>query len=374
MAVTVYPGNALAAAPEPTGASLAWTSQDEAVMRARLLLKDGEWTRAEAEVKASFDSPAQREMLEIIARLRREYSLSADDLAAKLQESLPGTSGPDIERWRAAGGVQWRMIDGKPAFFRREPANLFRFCDEPKQRLGTPIEPLDTGWSLGHHLQEILAEADRTGMEHVLPIQHRVTHTLTVPATAPGMKVGAVVRVWLPFPQEHDRQRGVRLIASSPQGAVVAPLDSPQRSIYFELSLKDPAKPLIFSETFEFTSLAFYPKLDDAAALPLPASFAGGNVGERAPHIVFTPSLRKAVAEAVGEATNPLARARLIYHWVADHIAYCAEEEYGVLPSLSEKALATRRGDCGVQSMLFIAMCRCAGIPARWRSGGFPAR
>ena len=195
MAVTVYPENALAAAPEPTGASLAFTSQEVPVMRARLLLKDGELTRAEAEVEASSESPAQREMVEIIVRLRREYAMSEDGLAAKLQEFLPGTSGTDIERWRAAGGVQWRLIDGKPAFFRREPANLFRFCDEAKRRRGAPIEPPDTGWSLGHHLQEILAEADRTGMEHVLPIQHRVTHTLTVPANAPGMKVGAVVRV-----------------------------------------------------------------------------------------------------------------------------------------------------------------------------------
>jgi transglutaminase-like putative cysteine protease len=84
---------------------------------------------------------------------------------------------------------------------------------------------------------------------------------------------------------------------------------------------------------------------------------------------VFSPELRKAVAEAVGDEVNPLARARRVFFWVDQHIAYNLEEEYCLIPSLSAKALASRRGDCGVQGMLFITMCRCAGIPARWQSG-----
>jgi len=36
---------------------------------------------------------------------------------------------------------------------------------------------------------------------------------------------------------------------------------------------------------------------------------------------------------------------------------------------VSEKAMATRKGDCGVQALLFIALCRASGVPARWQSG-----
>ncbi len=39
------------------------------------------------------------------------------------------------------------------------------------------------------------------------------------------------------------------------------------------------------------------------------------------------------------------------------------------MPSIVEKVLATRRGDCGVQTLLFITLCRAAGVPARWVSG-----
>ena len=32
--------------------------------------------------------------------------------------------------------------------------------------------------------------------------------------------------------------------------------------------------------------------------------------------------------------------------------------------------MATRlKGDCGVFALLFITLCRCAGVPARWQSG-----
>jgi transglutaminase-like putative cysteine protease len=45
--------------------------------------------------------------------------------------------------------------------------------------------------------------------------------------------------------------------------------------------------------------------------------------------------------------------------------------EYGLLRSLAAKGWETRVGDCGVLAALFVALCRAAGIPARWQSGWF---
>ena len=46
--------------------------------------------------------------------------------------------------------------------------------------------------------------------------------------------------------------------------------------------------------------------------------------------------------------------------------------EYFTLPdSIPDYYAAGLRGDCGVQALLFITLCRCAGIPARWQSGLF---
>jgi transglutaminase-like putative cysteine protease len=144
---------------------------------------------------------------------------------------------------------------------------------------------------------------------------------------------------------------------------------APQRTVYFEKTLDDPSKPSTFTIVFEYTAYAYYPKLDDAKAQPLPAYFPKVFLAERLPHISFTPALKAKVREIVGDETNPLARARKIFIFIDQHIAYNAEVEYCTVPSFSERALERGRGDCGIQATLFITMCRAAGIPARWQSG-----
>src|SRR5258706_395538 len=361
--------SAIANDAQPTGASLAWTSNDSTIVRARSLLADGKFTQAEAELELSsnVDPAARDEMLEIISRLRHEYPFSAAQMLQKLADPLPGTTAVDIERWRTDGGLQWRMIDGKPAFFRREPANLFRFCGEAAGKRKPAASNPNGNWTLADHLKKIIESAEKTSATQLLPIRHRVTFSLTIPAHAPGMKQGALVRAWLPFPQEHQRQTDIKLISASPKPVVTAP--ATQRTAYFEQRVIDPNNPLIFKEVFEFTSSAYYPALDDSSAKPLASTYAGDNLSERPPHIVFTPQLKSVVDQLIASDPNPLSKARKIFQWINQNIAYHAEEEYSVIPSFTAKALATRRGDCGIQSMLFISMCRYAGVPARWQSG-----
>ena len=90
---------------------------------------------------------------------------------------------------------------------------------------------------------------------------------------------------------------------------------------------------------------------------------------ERPPHIVFTKEVKRLAHEIVGDETNPLEKALLVFRWVSTNVPWCSEMEYSIIPNLSEKGLSARRGDCGVQGMVFITLCRAAGVPARWQSG-----
>jgi transglutaminase-like putative cysteine protease len=266
---------------------------------------------------------------------------------------------------------------------------ILRVCDEAKRRRDahkaatSPAEkqepsvvPLSKRRLLDH-LEEVIRTAKATGQAAVVPIRHRVQFKLTVLPDRPGAKEGSFVRCWLPFPQEYRQQDDVRLIRTDPEGAVVAPnvVDgkklggAPQRTVYLERRIEDPARPVVFEEEFEYVCRAYYPDLSDERARPLAADYDGGCLGERPPHIVFTPEVREAVREVVGDEKNPLARARRIFHFIDREIPWVPEQEYTIIPSFAVKALATRRGDCGIQSTLFITMCRAAGIPARWQSG-----
>ncbi len=358
------------------GASLAFTSNDPIVKQAVSLMNDGQFKEAQSLLASDdghADADVQRareETKEIIRRTRRDYSQDAPSLLKKVQKDVPDATAEDLERWRKAGAVQFRMVDGQIAYFRREPSNLFRFSDEAKQRREANQKKNDSpdAWKLTQHLANVVAEAEKSGKTEVLPIRHKMTYVVTIDADRPGAKRGSVVRAWLPFPQEYRQQKDVKLVSAS-EGAKVAPNGSPQRCVYFERTIEDPSKAIKFEEAFEFESYAYYPVLKDESAKPLAADWSGGCLAERPPHIVFSPELKKQVADIVGSETNPLVKVRKIYHWIDANIRYHAEQEYSTIPSFSLACMSRRKGDCGIQSILFITMCRCAGVPARWQSG-----
>lgn len=376
---------------KPTGASILFTSPHPLAVRTRELIADGRYAEAdrllEAEA-ANADNDLARlitEAREIIRRLRRDYDLDLAGLLSRLEKSIPDVTAEDLERWRKAEQVQYRVIDDQVCYFRREPSNIFRFCDEAKRRRDehasldqpTPQTKPTPQQRLHEHLAAVIDAAENQGETMVTPVRHRLRYQLTVLPDRPGARIGSVVRCWLPFPQEYRQQRNVKLIRTFPPEHVIAPNatdgrilgGAPQRTVYLERRIEDPARPVVFTEEFEYVSFAYYPKLDDQRARPLPPDYHGGYLDERPPHIRFTPELIDTVQEVVGSEANPLARGRKIFHFVDAGIRYCAEEEYSTIPGFSAKALRSRRGDCGIQAMLFITMCRGAGIPARWQSG-----
>ena len=371
-------------AAEPPAASLAFTSKDPVVLQARALMDSGKFHQAEGLLRGTQttgDADAQRartETLEIIRRTRIEYSLTPEQLLAKVRKSIPDATAKEVEHWAKDSKVRFRLIDGKKFYFRREPQNIFIFSEEAKaRRAKAGNAPAEPKWKLTDHLKTVVEEAEKTGQVEVHPVRHRITYTLTLRPNTPGVKAGSEVRVWLPFPQEYRQQRNVKLISASPEPKQIAPSaiegnpvgGAPQRTVYMEQRVTDPAKPMKFQEVFEYDSFAYYPKLDPAKVQPLPADWNGACLGERLPHIAFTPALRRQAAKIVGKETNPLLKAVKIFRWVSDNIPWNAEDEYCVVPSFAIKGFTAGRGDCGVQNTVFITLCRLAGVPARWQSG-----
>jgi hypothetical protein len=369
---------------ETSGASSAFTSKDPIVTRAFTQIANGQFTEAEALLSANSKaedrtSPRdRREAADILHRIRIEYSLDADGLLAKVQKSVPDATGKDVDRWAQEASVRYRMIDGQKLFFRRASQNIFLFSEEAKaRRKAAGNAPPESNWQLIDHLQEIVAEAESTGRTEVQPVHHEVTHTVTIPANSPGVAAGSLVRAWLPYPQEYRQQKNIRLVRATPEPKQIAPnavdgtpvAGAPQRTIYFEQQVADPTHPIEFKVVFGYDSFAYYPRLDEARAQPLPAAWGDAYLAERLPHLAFTPELRAQVASIVGGETNALAKARKIFRWVSAQVPWNAEDEYCIIPSLALKGFTDRRGDCGVQSSVFVTMCRIAGIPARWQSG-----
>jgi transglutaminase-like putative cysteine protease len=368
-----------------TGAARAWTSTDPKLAEARELYLKGDYSKAESVARAASDRVAAGELVDILRYARQDYTLDDAGLIEKLKPLIPDVTPADVDRWCAADEVIHKTIDGKRMFFSREPNNLFKLSASARQRrdahnpaAAVAADPeAVANWKLTDHLAKVVEEANRTGQEFVCPVHHKMKYTVTVTPGDAGGKAGSTLRVWLPFPQEYRQQRNVKLISTTPAGGQVAPnaVDaSPmggaaQRTVYFETKVSDPTEALKYVVEFEYDSYAYYPKLDEAKAQSLPSDFGMSYLAERPPHIVFTPGIRQAVAEAVGTETNPLAKARAIFYWVDKNIKYRYEDEYCTIPSFADRIFKNRRGDCGLQGTLFTTMCRIAGVPARWQSG-----
>ena len=373
-----------APAAEPPAAAAAFTSKDPVVLKARALLDSGKFQEAEAMLLAAEtegDAEACRargETLEILRRIRIEYSLDADALLAKVRQSVPDATAREVAHWAKESRARCRLIDGKKFYFRREPQNLFLYCEQAKDRRAKAGNaPPQAAWKLTDHLKAVVEEAGKTGQVEVHPVRHRITYTLTLRPNTPGVKAGSRVCVWLPFPQEYRQQRDVKLLSATPQPTQIAPSaiegnpvsGVPQRTIYMEQQVTDPAQPMEFKEVFEYSSFAYYPRLDEAKVQPLPADWNGACLGQRPPHIVFTRAIRRQAARIVGKETNALAKARKLFRWVSANVKWNAEDEYCTIPSFAVKGFTAGRGDCGIQNTVFITLCRIAGVPARWQSG-----
>jgi len=225
-----------------------------------------------------------------------------------------------------------------------------------------------------------------------LPKRFRVRYTLTVkPAeqqTHPGvMREGSQMRVWLPLPQEYRQQSDVELIIATIDGQAYEPAvapnatnfegpspigGSPHRTTYYETTVFDPSKAIVFEQVFEYTMAGHYPVItaDNTRALTTQETIAFADyLSERPPHLVFNPELTSLTKQLVGDETNPYLKAKAIFDWWDANIRWLPEFEYGTIPSFADLCMQRKRGDCGVQAVTLISMMRSVGIPARWQSG-----
>jgi len=366
------------------------TVNDPVLIEAQRLIAAGRLADAQKLLSDRRDNPgtdiARRrdEQVEVIRRIRLEYCVTEAQMLEKLRKSIPDITLADIRRWRDAGELQHRVLDGEVLYWEREPSNLFKFSKEAKERRDrTPAgaakaaESRKADEALVQRVAEIVAAAEKTGKAEVLPVRHRVNYTLTLKPRPGRLKKGSLVRIWMVYPQEYRQQGGVRLIESEPEVTTISPnWDQArhgefQRTLYFEQRVEDPSKPVGAKAVYEWTCAAYCPKLDAAEAKPYDTStdLYRTYTAERPPHILFSPEIRSIVAKETASVDNPLEKARRLWLYVAKNMRYRYEVEYSTIPSISQMAVKELRGDCGVHAMLFITLCRTAGIPARWQSG-----
>ena len=91
-----------------------------------------------------------------------------------------------------------------------------------------------------------------------------------------------------------------------------------------------------------------------------PAPYAGRDTDYGTLLDPSDPELKRLVAEIAGGIADPLEKARRIHDWIWGHFQYKV-----VYPGSIAEYLRVKQGECGGFALVFVALCRAAGIPAR---------
>lgn len=309
---------------------------------------------------------------QLMHAIRRDFSLSENEINKQLAEAFPSAENLPISQWEANGKLEMRVIDGQKRYFSRAVPNLKRLLnfEETKSRKGPSVDVTPnslTAFRLAHSQQVINACNDSTTL--VLPQNITFRYTLSVKPDA--VPAGKTIRCWLPAPREgNPRQSHFEVKHSSPESYILAPDTFRQRTFYMEQTAVQ-GKATVFAVTFSVQTRAQYFQLQAAAIQPYDTSseLYQTHTAERPPHIVFSDEIRALGQRIAGNETHPLKKVAAIYGWISDSIPWASALEYGTIPNIPHYVLENRHGDCGMHTLLFMTLARSQGIPVKWQSG-----
>lgn len=287
---------------------------------------------------------------EILDRLERCYPYTEEEGLQLIQKEIPDFSMNELRNWEARKGADWIYRNGSVYLQKRFFASMKKVYPEIGKRAG---EPINKNTRLDGFIADIKAKGTISAR-----VQMETTVSIPDDAFHPGQ-----VLVHIPIPRKDISCTNIVVEETNTPPCYTAPENAPQRTIAFRenMTLNHP-----FRVRYSYDIQATYKPLQEQSIW-----CDKHDTQEQAPSILFTPLIRELCRELTGSETNPLKIARRFYNYCTQNVIYSYMPDYWVLGNISEYAAGQRIGDCGVQALLFITLCRCAGIPARWQSGKY---
>lgn len=311
---------------------------------------------------------AQRE---ICLRLPKEFPYTKKEALKLVQDHIPDFTEEEFDQRVDARKINWIYLDGEKHYF----ARFFDTMMKTDASIASRIVRYLPGDEIPNDNASRPALLDDS--MHALKEKGTVTNHIRIRASirikddafVPGMKV----LVHLPIPANCTQQRNISIEKIEPSGGIPADLDVPQRTICWEETMEE-NHPFVVEYSYTHTARyrdAYHLSIEELSenSTPLTEDEKRKYTSEEAPHISFTPYIRDLAESLTQGLQNPLEKARAFYDFITTNMNYTFMPEYFLLENISESCARNETGDCGVFALLFITLCRCAGIPACWESG-----
>ena len=325
---------------------------------------------------------------EILERSALDFNFTEEEAVKFVQKDIPDFSLQELNDWIDKGAIQWIYVDGKLHLHDRFYECLLDNEPSIARRAGKVTENFEeTPGSLlkNRFIQEIKSSGRKRAH-----IRIKAQIQIKEEAFTPGN-----VLVHLPIPKPQINMGNIRILRTFPENSeecavVIGSEDQTARTVSFRKEMKENHP---FFVEYEYDSTVCYHDLSgdkDSAPVPEEAPKKGAedalaaakeklgaetldiqpqDLQEIQPHVMFTPTIQALCEELSKGLTTDLQKARAFYDYVTTKVSYSYMRQYITLEEITEYAALGLKGDCGVQALLFITLCRAAGIPARWQSG-----
>ncbi len=287
------------------------------------------------------------------------YTLTEEKLIAEIAEVAPGFSKEDLDR--IALDLDWAFVEGEKRYFESSRSALLTSNPMLRSWPGLKTEISDGTWV--KNMTEKIRDKGFLGLEG------EIERTVTVSEDAAK---GCRLRVDIPYPSLKGTIMKSEEFVSADGDCRIAGEDAPARTAAF---FSDGDERRTFTLRYRFSTEINYMSYEDLLAAGngkteyTGEGFTEEDLSERSPAIVFSPFIRELSRKIVGEETDKTVIAKKIYDYMLDNYRYSYVKDYAAIDHVGEYFAVRGRGDCGLQSLLFITLCRYNGIPARWESG-----
>ncbi len=323
--------------------------------------------------KAYFPEEEKRFRLEqeILRRLPAEYPYTREEAIQLVQSYLPDFSATQFDALCREKKIFWRYLYGAPHYFGRFFETLCK--TEPDFAAAAAARELILPGSDRTLLQESAAQMQRDGK---LTVQLGVRAELELEPKV--HQEGRTLQASLPLPRATREQSEIEIEEMS-AGGQAGKADAAQRVVFWEETLR---KKDAFALQYHFLHTESYQDVYGAAeALELTEpktakrqtaeiqaeiSGAGQQTAQYGSGSLYIRTLAKQLTAGV---TEPLCKAKRFYDFITKNVRYSFMPSYFCLDHMAERCAMDRVGDCGIQALLFLALCEAAEIPAHWESG-----
>lgn len=287
---------------------------------------------------------------DLIRRRKSHYIYTYEEAEELLEKAFADYRRGMLEEYISNGLLDWSYINGKLMLEKRLVDNAAKRCSLLQDGIDPDLKKRDMCIKL---MEEKGAARARIGVKETLRIKDPSLY-------------GKKVLVNLPFIKPVDNMIS-SISLENTSGNIIAIGDEMEemRTLRFIDTIKDDTS---FFAEFSYDIEAIKngrPEEEDIM------ENMEEYLKEEAPHILFTPYMIELAREITKDIHSPWKKAEAIYDWITTHILYSFIRSYATIDNISTYAAANLKGDCGVQALLFITLCRASGIPARWQSGWY---